>query len=94
MRCELTSPDLLKDIEPYQDDDLVQLVSLMDHTPGQRQWRNIEHLRDLCGRQRQDRGRIRGGRRRAPARGRGQCLAQLGGRGRDVPGARHPDRDP
>ncbi|MGX5737052.1 alpha-D-ribose 1-methylphosphonate 5-triphosphate diphosphatase [Bosea thiooxidans] len=45
MRCELTSPDLLKDIEPYQDDELVQLVSLMDHTPGQRQWRNIEHLK-------------------------------------------------
>lgn len=45
MRCELTSPDLLRDIEPYQDDRLVQLVSLMDHTPGQRQWRNIEHLR-------------------------------------------------
>ncbi|RDJ20760.1 alpha-D-ribose 1-methylphosphonate 5-triphosphate diphosphatase [Bosea caraganae] len=45
MRCELTSPDLLRDIEPYQDDSLVQLVSLMDHTPGQRQWRNIEHLR-------------------------------------------------
>lgn len=45
MRCELTSPDLLRDIEPYQDDGLVQLVSLMDHTPGQRQWRNIEHLR-------------------------------------------------
>lgn len=45
MRCELTSPDLLSDIEPYQDDSLVQLVSLMDHTPGQRQWRNLEHLR-------------------------------------------------
>jgi alpha-D-ribose 1-methylphosphonate 5-triphosphate diphosphatase len=45
MRCELTSPDLLADIAPYQDDGLVQLVSLMDHTPGQRQWRNIEHLR-------------------------------------------------
>jgi alpha-D-ribose 1-methylphosphonate 5-triphosphate diphosphatase len=45
MRCELTSPDLLADIEPYQDDELVQLVSLMDHTPGQRQWRNIDHLR-------------------------------------------------
>jgi alpha-D-ribose 1-methylphosphonate 5-triphosphate diphosphatase len=45
MRCELTSPDLLKDIEPYQDDSLVQLVSLMDHTPGQRQWRNLEDLR-------------------------------------------------
>jgi alpha-D-ribose 1-methylphosphonate 5-triphosphate diphosphatase len=45
MRCELTSPDLLRDIEPYQDDRLVQLVSLMDHTPGQRQWRDIAHLR-------------------------------------------------
>ena len=45
MRCELTSPDLLRDIEPYQDDGLVQLVSLMDHTPGQRQWRNLEDLR-------------------------------------------------
>jgi alpha-D-ribose 1-methylphosphonate 5-triphosphate diphosphatase len=45
MRCELTSPDLIADIEPYADDALVQLVSLMDHTPGQRQWRDIEHLR-------------------------------------------------
>ncbi len=45
MRCELTSPDLLRDIEPYQDDAIVQLVSLMDHTPGQRQWRDLAHLR-------------------------------------------------
>jgi alpha-D-ribose 1-methylphosphonate 5-triphosphate diphosphatase len=45
MRCELTSPDLLADIEPYADNPLVRLVSLMDHTPGQRQWRNIEHLK-------------------------------------------------
>ncbi|MGO4781620.1 hypothetical protein AB4084_39650, partial [Lysobacter sp. 2RAB21] len=45
MRCELTSPDLMRDIEPYREDDLVQLVSLMDHTPGQRQWRDIQHLR-------------------------------------------------
>lgn len=45
MRCELTSPGLLQDIEPYRDDELVQLVSLMDHTPGQRQWRDIQHLR-------------------------------------------------
>lgn len=45
MRCELTSPDLLADIEPYADNPLVRLVSLMDHTPGQRQWRNIDHLR-------------------------------------------------
>lgn len=45
MRCELTSPDLVADIEPYADNPLVRLISLMDHTPGQRQWRNIEHLR-------------------------------------------------
>jgi alpha-D-ribose 1-methylphosphonate 5-triphosphate diphosphatase len=45
MRCELTSPGLLEDIEPYKDDELVQLVSLMDHTPGQRQWRDLQHLK-------------------------------------------------
>ena len=45
LRCELPSPELLIDIAPYQDDPLVQLVSLMDHTPGQRQWRDIEHLK-------------------------------------------------
>jgi alpha-D-ribose 1-methylphosphonate 5-triphosphate diphosphatase len=45
MRCELTSPLLLAEVEPYRDERLVQLVSLMDHTPGQRQWRNIEHLK-------------------------------------------------
>ncbi len=45
MRCELTSPFLLEELEPYREDELVQLVSLMDHTPGQRQWRDIEHLR-------------------------------------------------
>ncbi len=45
MRCELTSPNLLADIAPYQDDALVQLVSLMDHTPGQRQWRDLQHLK-------------------------------------------------
>lgn len=45
MRCELTSPDLIADIEPYIENPLVQLVSLMDHTPGQRQWRDIAHLK-------------------------------------------------
>jgi alpha-D-ribose 1-methylphosphonate 5-triphosphate diphosphatase len=45
MRCELTSPFLLDEVEPYRTHELVQLVSLMDHTPGQRQWSNIEHLK-------------------------------------------------
>lgn len=45
MRCELTGPDLVRDIEPYADHELLALVSLMDHTPGQRQWRDISYLR-------------------------------------------------
>ena len=45
LRCELTSPGLLEDITPHQDEELVQLVSLMDHTPGQRQWRDLQYLR-------------------------------------------------
>ena len=45
MRCELADPALLDIFEPFSHDPLVQLVSLMDHTPGQRQWRDIEQLR-------------------------------------------------
>lgn len=45
IRCELTGPSLLEDIEPHMDRPLVQLGSLMDHTPGQRQWRNLEDLK-------------------------------------------------
>jgi alpha-D-ribose 1-methylphosphonate 5-triphosphate diphosphatase len=45
LRCELTSPGLIEDITPHRDEELVQLVSLMDHTPGQRQWRDLQYLR-------------------------------------------------
>lgn len=45
IRCELTGEALFDDVEPYADHPLVRLASLMDHTPGQRQWRNIEDLR-------------------------------------------------
>ena len=45
IRCELSSDELVEDVEPYKDHPLVRLVSLMDHTPGQRQWRNLEHLK-------------------------------------------------
>jgi len=44
MRCELTDPDLLAQIEPHVDDPRVTILSLMDHTPGQRQWRDVEAL--------------------------------------------------
>ncbi|MFZ4807860.1 MAG: alpha-D-ribose 1-methylphosphonate 5-triphosphate diphosphatase [Hyphomicrobiaceae bacterium] len=45
IRCELTAPEVVSDVEPYADNPLVKLISLMDHTPGQRQYRNIEFLK-------------------------------------------------
>ena len=45
LRCELTGAFLMEDILPHKDEPLIQLVSLMDHTPGQRQWRFVEQYR-------------------------------------------------
>jgi len=45
IRCELSGEQLIEDVEPYIGHPLVRLVSLMDHTPGQRQWRNLEDLK-------------------------------------------------
>lgn len=44
-RCELTDPELMAALEPAVDAPLLGLVSLMDHTPGQRQWRDLDALR-------------------------------------------------
>jgi alpha-D-ribose 1-methylphosphonate 5-triphosphate diphosphatase len=44
LRCEICSPDVVNDLEEYLAALPVQLVSLMDHTPGQRQFRDIEKL--------------------------------------------------
>lgn len=44
IRCELTGTELLDDVRPHAHRPLVSLVSLMDHTPGQRQWRNLKDL--------------------------------------------------
>ncbi|MEO7465419.1 MAG: alpha-D-ribose 1-methylphosphonate 5-triphosphate diphosphatase [Sphingobium limneticum] len=41
LRCEVTNPGLLKLLEPQLDNPLLRLLSIMDHTPGQRQWRNM-----------------------------------------------------
>jgi alpha-D-ribose 1-methylphosphonate 5-triphosphate diphosphatase len=41
LRCELAGNGLIPAIEPIIDHPLVRLVSLMDHTPGQRQWRDL-----------------------------------------------------
>ncbi len=45
MRCELACDNMIATVTPCLDDTSVRLVSVMDHTPGQRQWSNIEHFR-------------------------------------------------
>jgi alpha-D-ribose 1-methylphosphonate 5-triphosphate diphosphatase len=42
LRCEVSYQDVLSVTEEYADHPLLALISLMDHTPGQRQFVNIE----------------------------------------------------
>ena len=45
LRCEIAddiAPELFK---PYANDPVVRLISLMDHTPGQRQWRDLKSFK-------------------------------------------------
>jgi alpha-D-ribose 1-methylphosphonate 5-triphosphate diphosphatase len=42
VRCEVSSEDCLDAFRGFADDPHVRLVSLMDHTPGQRQYADIE----------------------------------------------------
>jgi len=45
VRAELPAPNALSLFEPFQRHRRLRLISLMDHTPGQRQWTDIEHAR-------------------------------------------------
>jgi len=45
VRCELPAPNTVSLFEPFIGHPRVRLLSLMDHTPGQRQWENVEHAR-------------------------------------------------
>jgi alpha-D-ribose 1-methylphosphonate 5-triphosphate diphosphatase len=45
LRCEVSAPDILESFHQYESDDLLKLVSVMDHTPGQRQWRDLKSYR-------------------------------------------------
>ena len=45
VRCELPAPNTIGLFTPFHHHPLLRLISLMDHTPGQRQWENIEHAR-------------------------------------------------
>ena len=45
VRCELPAPNTIELFAPFHDNPRLSLISLMDHTPGQRQWENLEHAR-------------------------------------------------
>jgi alpha-D-ribose 1-methylphosphonate 5-triphosphate diphosphatase len=45
LRCEVTHRDVIARFEGLADDPLVRLVSLMDHTPGQRQFADVSKYR-------------------------------------------------
>lgn len=45
IRCELPAPNARELFEPFAHHPRLKLLSLMDHTPGQRQWSDIEHAR-------------------------------------------------
>lgn len=45
LRCELSDPDLIELVDDFIDLPLVRLVSVMDHTPGQRQWRDLSKMK-------------------------------------------------
>ena len=45
VRCELPAPNTIGLFAPFHDHPRLKLISLMDHTPGQRQWEDIAHAR-------------------------------------------------
>jgi alpha-D-ribose 1-methylphosphonate 5-triphosphate diphosphatase len=45
LRCEVAHESIVGTVEPLLDDRLLRLVSLMDHTPGQRQFASMEAYR-------------------------------------------------
>ncbi|SOB60279.1 carbon-phosphorus lyase complex subunit [Pseudodesulfovibrio profundus] len=45
LRCEYSDPKVMDVFMPHIDDDVLMLVSLMDHTPGQRQFTDTDKYR-------------------------------------------------
>ena len=45
IRCELPAPNARELFEPFAHHPRLKMLSLMDHTPGQRQWSDIAHAR-------------------------------------------------
>ncbi|MEF3048991.1 alpha-D-ribose 1-methylphosphonate 5-triphosphate diphosphatase [Pseudotabrizicola sp. L79] len=52
LRAEICSETLVAEMAKFGPDDRIGIVSLMDHTPGERQFRDLSKLRDyICGKQ-------------------------------------------
>ena len=50
LRAEVCSETLVEEMAKFGPDDRIGIVSLMDHTPGERQFRDLSKLRDyVCG---------------------------------------------
>lgn len=45
LRCEIAADDVIDELTPLLDEPLLKLLSIMDHTPGQRQWTNLDKFR-------------------------------------------------
>ena len=46
LRAEICSDTLIEELDEFGPDDRVRLISVMDHTPGERQFRDLSKLRD------------------------------------------------
>lgn len=46
LRCELPSPDVVAHFEQFCAHPMVRLASVMDHSPGQRQFQSMKHFND------------------------------------------------
>jgi len=49
MRCELAGDDVVELLAPYMESERLRLLSVMDHTPGQRQWRDLDKYKTYYG---------------------------------------------
>jgi len=49
MRCELAGDDVVELLAPYMESERLRLLSIMDHTPGQRQWRDLDKYKTYYG---------------------------------------------
>jgi len=45
LRCEIACANVVELLQPFDRDPMVRMISIMDHTPGQRQWTDMDKFR-------------------------------------------------